>query len=338
MTDPTQHSAPPAPSAAPAAVADERPRLDFGTLWERFGIVAVLVLLIAILAMIAPNFLTVQNAFNVAQAISVNAVLAAGMTLVILTAGIDLSVGSMVAVAGVVTVLMINSGTNVVLACLAGIAITTLAGALNGAIVSYLMLPAFIVTLGALTALRGVAYSFTEAKPVPIAGESPLEFIGSGAIAGVPTTVLIMAVTYGVFWFVLERTRYGRHIYAIGGNMEAARLAGVRVKPILVSVYAISGLMAGIAGVMFAARVRSGQVTAGEGYELDAITAVILGGTSLFGGKGRIVGTLVGALIIGVLSNGLILLGVPFYAQLIVKGVVVVLAIAIDFLRGRRGR
>lgn len=320
------------PTAAPG---QSRQRIDTAGLWERFGILGVLVLLVVVLAFIAPNFLSVANAFNVAQSISVNAVLAAGLTLVILTAGIDLSVGSMVAVSGVVTVLLLNDGVPVVLACLGGIAMTALAGLLNGVIISYLMLPAFIVTLGALTALRGVAYSFTGARPVPIDGESPLEAIGSGAVAGVPTTVLIMVVTFAVLWFVLERTRYGRHIYAIGGNREAARLAGVRVRRILVSVYVISGVMAGIAGVMFAARVRSGQVTAGEGYELDAITAVILGGTSLFGGKGRILGTLIGALIIGVLSNGLILMGVPFYTQLIVKGTVVVLAVAIDFLKGR---
>jgi ribose transport system permease protein len=197
------------------------------------------------------------------------------------------------------------------------------------------MLPAFIVTLGALTYLRGIAYSFTEGKPVPIEGESPLQFIGSGAIAGIPTTVVIMAGIYLLLWFVLERTRYGRHIYAVGGNKEAARLAGIKVKRVITSAYVICGLTAGVAGIMFASRVRSGQVTGGEGYELDAIAAVILGGTSLFGGRGRIMGTLIGAIIIGVLSNGLILMGVPFYTQLIVKGTVIVLAVALDFLKGR---
>jgi len=222
-----------------------------------------------------------------------------------------------------------------VLAVLGGILLTTLAGLINGLIISYLMLPAFIVTLGALTYLRGIAYSLTDGKPVPIDGESPLQFIGSGAIFGVPTTVLMMATIYLLLWFVLERTRYGRHIYAVGGNKEAARLAGIKVKRVLTSVYVISGLTAGIAGIMFASRVRSGQVTGGEGYELDAIAAVILGGTSLFGGRGRIFGTLVGAVIIGVLSNGLILMGVPFYTQLIVKGAVIVLAVALDYFKGR---
>lgn len=325
------------PTPPTSTIAEDQPRRNrTSDLWEQFGITAVLLLLVIVMAVTAPNFASVSNAFNVAQAVSINAVLAAGMTLVILTAGIDLSVGSMVAVSGVATVLVLNLGINPILAMLVGILISGLAGLINGMAVAYLALPPFIVTLGALTYLRGVAYSFTDAKPVPIQGESPLEFIGSGAVAGVPATVIIMLITYGIFWFMLDRTRFGRHVYAVGGNAEAARLGGVRVRGVLIKVYIISGLMAGIAGVMFAARVRSGQVTAGEGYELDAITAVILGGTSLFGGKGRIFGTLIGALIIGVLTNGLILIGVPFYSQLIVKGVVVILAVAVDYLRTRR--
>jgi len=307
----------------------------FDTFWDRWGILGVLTLLVIYMSFFAPFFLSFGNAFNVAQSISVNAVLAAGMTVVILTAGIDLSVGSMIAVSGVGCVIFLNLGVPPVLAVLGGILLTTLAGLLNGLIISYLMLPAFIVTLGALTYLRGIAYSLTDGKPVPIDGESPLQFIGSGDIFGVPTTVVMMATIYLVLWFVLERTRYGRHIYAVGGNKEAARLAGIKVKRVLTSAYVISGLTAGIAGIMFASRVRSGQVTGGEGYELDAIAAVILGGTSLFGGRGRIFGTLVGAVIIGVLSNGLILMGVPFYTQLIVKGAVIVLAVALDYFKGR---
>ena len=304
--------------------------------WERYGILGVLLLLIGFMAVSAPNFVSIGNAFNVAQSVSVNAVLAAGMTVVILTAGIDLAVGSIVAVSGVSTVIALNAGFNPVLAVALGLLAAGLAGLVNGAVIAYLLLPPFIVTLGGLTYLRGVAYSLTDAKPVPIDGPSPLEWLGSGAIAGVPVAVIVMALTYVLFWFLLERTRFGRHVYAVGGNPEAARLGGVKVRRILIQVYVISGLTAGLAGITFAARVRSGQVTAGEGYELDAITAVILGGTSLFGGKGRIFGTLAGALIIGVLSNGLILMGVPFYSQLIVKGIVVILAVATDYLRTRR--
>jgi ribose transport system permease protein len=148
--------------------------------------------------------------------------------------------------------------------------------------------------------------------------------------------VFIMIFVYWFFWFLLERTKFGRHVYAVGGNPQAARLSGINVKKVLMSVYVISGVTAGLAGLMFASRVRSGQVTAGVGYELDAITAVILGGTSLFGGRGRIFGTLIGALLIGVLSNGLVLLGVPIYTQLMIKGGVIILAVAIDTLRSKR--
>lgn len=306
------------------------------TIWDQWGILGVLLLLVGFMAFFAPNFVSVTNAFNVAQAVSVTAVLAAGMTIVVLTAGIDLSVGSLVAVAGVVTVLMLNAAIPPIIAVVGGILAGGAAGLINGAIVAYLALPAFIVTLGALTYLRGIAYSFTNAVPVPISGQSGIEWIGSGAIGGIPTTVIIMLFVYVLFWFILNRTRFGRHVYAVGGNIEAARLAGIRVRRLLTSVYVISGLTAGLAGVMFAARVRSGQVTAGAGYELDAIAAVIVGGTSLFGGRGRIFGTLVGAFIIGVLNNGLILLGVPFYTQLVVQGLVIIGAVALDTLKSRR--
>ncbi len=321
----------------PPLPKEPRPRSPISSeAWEKFGILGVLLLLVIVMALVAPNFVSIRNGLNVAQSVSINAVLAAGMTMVIITGGIDLSVGSLVAVSGVGTVIALNGGVNPVLAVLFGLTLAAVAGLVNGAAIAYLMLPPFIVTLGGLTYLRGVAYSFTDAKPEPIDGKSPLDFLGNGSLVGIPTMVIVMVITYAVFWFILERTRFGRHVYAVGGNAEAARLGGVKVRSVLVKVYVISGLTAGLAGIMFAARVRSGQVTAGEGYELDAITAVILGGTSLFGGKGHIFGTLVGALIMGVLGNGLILMGVPFYTQLIVKGAVVVLAVAIDYIRTRR--
>ena len=163
--------------------------------------------------------------------------------------------------------------------------------------------------------------------------------IGNGAVAGIPTPVVVMVVVYVVFWFLLERTRFGRHVYAVGGNIEAARLAGINTKRVLLLVYTIAGAAAGLAGIIFSARVLSAQPTAGTNYELDAIAAVVLGGTALAGGRGRVLGTLVGALIIGVLSNGLVLMNVPFFYQLIIKGVVIVLAVTLDSLRqfGRKG-
>ena len=304
-------------------------------IFVKWGIYIALLLLVIFMALIAPNFFSVKNGLNIAQAVSINAVIASGMTVVILTAGIDLSVGSIVAASGVATVLLLNGGVPTAIAALVAILVGALIGLINGAIIAYLALPAFIVTLGALTYTRGVAYSM-HGGPVQIAGESGIESIGNGSIGGIPMPVFIMIFVYWFFWFLLERTKFGRHVYAVGGNPQAARLSGIDVKKVLMSVYVISGVTAGLAGLMFASRVRSGQVTAGVGYELDAITAVILGGTSLFGGRGRIFGTLIGALLIGVLSNGLVLLGVPIYTQLMIKGGVIILAVAIDTLRSKR--
>lgn len=317
-----------------AAPRDEASNgMDFARFWDRWGILAVLAVLLIFMVVVAPNFTTVSNGFNIARAVSINAVLAAGMTLVILTGGIDLSVGSIVGVAGVTSILLWNSGSGALVAVLGGVAVGAVAGLINGLLVAYLALPAFIVTLGAMTYLRGTAYALTDARPLIADGDLGFRLIGTGNIAGVPSPVIIMILVYGVLWFVLERTRFGRHVYAVGGNAEAARLAGIKVKRVLTKVYVTAGLAAGLAGVMFAARVDSGQPRAGEGYELDAIAAVVLGGTSLAGGRGRIHGTFIGALIMGVLTNGLTLMNVPFFNQLIVKGVVIVLAIGIDSLK-----
>ncbi len=303
-------------------------------IFVKWGIYIALLLLVILMALIAPNFFSIKNGLNIAQAVSINAIVAAGMTVVILTAGIDLSVGSIVAASGVATVLLLNSGVPTAIAALIAILVGAFIGLINGAIIAYLALPAFIVTLGALTYTRGIAYSM-HGGPVQIAGKSGIESIGNGSLGGIPMPVFIMIFVYWFFWFLLERTKFGRHVYAVGGNPQAARLSGINVKKVLMSVYVISGITAGLAGLMFASRVRSGQVTAGVGYELDAITAVILGGTSLFGGRGRIFGTLVGALLIGVLSNGLVLLGVPIYTQLMIKGAVIILAVAIDTLKSK---
>jgi ribose transport system permease protein len=300
--------------------------------WDRVGIFLVLLLLIALMAAIAPNFLSVDNAVNVARSVSINAILAAGMTVVILTGGIDLSVGSILAVAGVAGVLLATNGVPAPLALLGGILVGALCGAVNGALIAWLALPAFIVTLGSLTYLRGLAYSLLDGQPL-VASDLSYRGIGNGSVAGIPQPVVVMLVVYAIFWFLLERTRFGRHVYAVGGNIEAARLAGINVKRVLLSTYMLAGAAAGVAGLIFSARVLSAQPTAGQGYELDAIAAVVLGGTSLAGGRGRIFGTLVGAIIIGVLSNGLILLDVPFFYQLMIKGVVIIIAIALDSLK-----
>jgi ribose transport system permease protein len=323
-------------TAAPTVEAPSEARqINWSLWWDRVGIFLVLILLVLFMAFVAPNFWSIDNGINVARSVSINAILAAGMTFVILTGGIDLSVGSILALSGVASVLMWTAGWPPLLAVVGGIVVGALSGLANGLLISLLALAAFIVTLGSMTFLRGAAYTLTDGQPL-IANGLGFRDIGNGGLAGVPIPVVIMVVVYVFSWFILERTKFGKHVYAVGGNAEAARLAGVKVKSVMTWVYVISGACAGLAGVIFAARVVSGQPTAGSGYELDAIAAVVLGGTGLAGGRGRILGTLVGAIILGVLSNGLILMDVPFFHQLMIKGLVIILAIAIDSLRTRR--
>jgi ribose transport system permease protein len=274
---------------------------DFAYWWDRVGILVVLIALVALMIVIAPNFASVNNLLNIARSISINAILAAGMTFVILAAGIDLSVGSILAVAGVSSVMAGMAGLPAPIAILVGVLTGAAAGLINGMLSAYLALAAFIVTLGTMTFLRGLAYTMTDGQPI-VSNTLNFRDVGNGYLAGIPVPVVIMVIVYVAAWFVLERTRYGRHIYA---------------------------------GVIFSARVVSAQPTAGTGYELDAIAAVVLGGTSLIGGRGRIYGTLIGSIILGVLSTGLILMNVQFFTQLLIKGLVIILAVAIDSLKQR---
>jgi ribose transport system permease protein len=305
---------------------------DFAKWWDRVGILVVLAALVLFMSWYAPNFNRVDNLLNILRAISINAILAAGMTFVILTAGIDLSVGSTVAVSGVVAVLAAMAGLPAPVALVLGVGTGALCGYVNGALSAYLALAPFIVTLGTMTFLRGLAYTLTEGQPIVDTALS-FKLLGSGYFMGIPIPVYVMIIVYIIAWFLLERTRFGRHVYAVGGNPKAARLAGIKVKKIITSVYVIAGICAGLAGLIFAARVISAQPTAGQGYELDAIAAVVLGGTSLAGGKGRIIGTLIGSIILGVLTTGLILMNVPFFTQLLIKGGVIIFAVAIDSLK-----
>ncbi|WP_449394449.1 ABC transporter permease subunit [Devosia riboflavina] len=319
---------------AEAAVTKQRNQFDFAWWWDRVGILMVLILLVVLMSIFAPNFNRVDNLLNIARSISVNAILAAGLTFVILTGGIDLSVGSIVAVSGVVAVIAAIAGVPAPVAVVIGMAVGGACGLVNGVLTAYLALAPFIVTLGTMTFLRGLAYTITNGQPI-VSSDLNFKDLGNGYLLGIPVPVIAMAAVFLVAWFVLERTRYGRHVYAVGGNAQAARLAGVQVNRIILSVYVVAGICAGLAGVIFAARVISAQPTAGTGYELDAIAAVVLGGTSLVGGRGRIIGTLIGAVILGVLTTGLILLNVQFFTQLLIKGVVIILAVAIDSLKQR---
>jgi ribose transport system permease protein len=318
-----------------AAAGDTSVQSRIYRLWQQLGMALVLILLCIIMAIIAPHFLEVGNILNVARQVSINAVLAAGMTFVILTGGIDLSVGSALAVAGVLAVGLDASGVPSIFAVLGGLVAGALCGLLNGVLVAKTKLPSFIVTLGAMTYLRGLAYVTTGAYPL-IKSNLGFGFLGGGLLGPIPVPVIIALLVYIVGYIILTRTTFGRHVYAIGGNEQAARLSGMRVDLNLIWVYVISGICAGIAGIIFAARLVSGQPTGGQGYELDAIAAVILGGTSFTGGQGSILGTLIGVFIIGVLNDGLVLMNVPFFYQLVIKGAVIVLAVLIDRFRSRQ--
>ena len=301
---------------------------------QAMGILPVFVLIVIVFAFIAPNFMTEANMMNITRQASINIVLAAGMTFVILTGGIDLSVGSIL---GVTAVIGLVSSLNpaladfaVPLALLAGLGM----GIFNGLLVAFAGLPPFIVTLGTYTALRGAAYLVADGTTV-INSKIAFSWIGNGYLGSVPWLVIIAFAVIAICWFILRRTTLGTHIYAVGGNLQAARLTGIKVSLVLIFVYATSGLLSGLGGVMSASRLYSANGNLGVGYELDAIAAVILGGTSFVGGIGTITGTLIGALIIATLNNGMTLMGVSYFWQLVIKGGVIIVAVLIDKYRTR---
>lgn len=299
---------------------------------EQLGVALALVVLVALMAFIAPYFWTTGNLIEVMRQVSAIAILAAGGTFVILTAGIDLSAGSALGVTAMVAIICANAELPAILSIVAAIAAGAVIGAINGVFVARFMLPAFIVTLAALTYLRGVVYVGTGGTTV-IPGEVTYSWIGQSSVLGVPYAVLIMLAVYVGGWLLLNRTVFGRQIYAIGGNKEAARLSGIPVRRVIMMTYVIAGVAAGIAGLIVASRLESAVPDLGSGYELDAIAAIVLGGTSLMGGRGSLVGTFIGALFIAVLSNGMTLMNVASFYQDIIMGVVILIAVLIDRLR-----
>lgn len=305
-------------------------RLDLGWVQKyRLGPALGFVIIFVALSVTSRSFLTLHNLLNVALQTSVNALLAIGMTFVILTAGIDLSVGSILAFSSAITAGLLVGHVNIFLASVIGLVVGALAGLLNGIFVAYGRLAPFIVTLGTLTLFRGATEIYTGGVPIFNLPESFSGF-GAGTLVGIPIPVLVTAVIFALGLLALQRTTHGRRIYAIGGNERAAFLAGIPVKRYLMGVYVISGALAALAGLVLTSRLGSAEPTAGTGYELDAITAVVLGGTSLFGGEGTLWGTIIGALILGVISNGLNLLNVNSFYQDAIKGVIILFAIMLD--------
>lgn len=298
-------------------------------LLQRFGIVIALVLVGSLLAVATPNFLTTANLINVTRQISLNGILAVGVTFVLLTGGVDLSLGSVVALSGVIAASFAHPGEYpAVVAVLMGILTGMACGATNGLVITRGGVAPFVVTLGTMTVARGLALIASDGKPV--SNMSPELTRLAGNVLGLPIPVLILVVVSLASGAFLANTRLGRHIYAVGGNENAARAAGINVHRVKTFAYTLCGAMAGLAGVVLAARITTGQPNAGIAYELDAIAAVVIGGTSLSGGVGGIRGTLLGALLMGVINNGLDLLNVPSYYQQIVKGIIIVGAVWLD--------
>lgn len=294
--------------------------------------VIALIILMAVITIINSNFLTANNLLNLLLQVTSNALIAFGMTFVILTGGIDLSVGSILALSSALTAGLLGSGMPVTLAILISLILGCILGMMNGLLISYGKLAPFIVTLATMTIFRGATLVYTNGNPITkgLSNTFLFQFLGQGYIVGIPFPVIIMFIVFIVLYVLLHKTAFGKSVYAIGGNEKAAYISGVKLNKVKIIIYSISGIMASISGLIITSRLSSAQPTAGASYEMDAIAAVVLGGTSLSGGKGRILGTLIGALIIGVLNNGLNIIGVSAFWQQVVKGVVILIAVLID--------
>jgi ribose transport system permease protein len=323
-------------TAATAPEREEERVLGFGDVFGRdAGGLIVLLVLFAALTLASDEFLTGNNLANLARQVAIFGIIAVGQLLVILTAGIDLSVGSVLGLTGCVTAELLVHGWAIGLAILAGLLVGVALGVFNGSLVAYAGLPPFIVTLGMLGIARGVVLVLTNASTVQPLPDS-FSTIANGSLLGLPNLLWMFVVVVAVAAFVLRRTVFGRYVYAVGSNPESARLAGVPVTAVLVSVYAISGLLAAVGGVLFTSRLDAGIPTAGTGYELNAIAACVIGGASLFGAKGGAFGAAAGALIVGTLNNGGNLLAVnAFYLQIII-GALILIAVFFDQWQGRQ--
>ncbi|ONC30307.1 sugar ABC transporter permease [Burkholderia pseudomallei] len=318
-------AASPARATGPARAAHALAALRRSTtFYPLVGLVAVCVAMV----FASDSFLSAANLENVLRQVSINAIIGVGMTCVILTGGIDLSVGSVMALSGTLAAGLLVAGANGAAALAAGIGVGVALGAANGLFVAFAGMPPIIVTLATMGIARGLALIYTGGYPIDGLPDW-VRFFGSGKVLGVQMPVLTMLAVYALAWLMLERMPFGRYVYAIGGNEHATRLSGVRVSRVKLAVYTFAGLTSALAALVLTGRLMSGQPNAGGGFELDAIAAVVMGGTSIAGGRGSIVGTLVGALLLGVLNNGLNMIGVTPYVQNVIKGAIILLAIYI---------
>jgi ribose transport system permease protein len=306
------------------------------TSWREFNVVLAVFLLSTVLTLSSDAFLTSANLFSVMRAFSLTAIMAIGQTMVILTGGIDLSVGSTMGLSGLLTAMLIQAGYPVNLAVVGGLLTGCGVGLANGLMITKLRLPPFIATLGTLSMGRGLMYWITHGWPVTLSVEHPFLALGQGYVGPVPVPVIVMLLLMGVASLFLSRTSTGRYVYAVGCNEQASRYSGIRVDGIKLLVYVISGFCCAVAGLILLARMVSAQPMAGLGYELPVIAAAAIGGTSLSGGEGTILGALMGAALMGILQNGMVLVGIDTYAQQAITGAVIVIAVALDQWRKRR--
>jgi ribose/xylose/arabinose/galactoside ABC-type transport system permease subunit len=321
------------------SLQDGSGKRSFSVIMSEYGILFVFLLLILVLSIVTPNFLRSGNILNVLRQTSINGLLSIGMTFVILTGGIDLSVGSVLAFAGIVSASFASDAVggqiyHPLIAMGVGLLAGAGLGAVNGIFVAKWRMPAFVVTLGMLSMARGFTFLTTDGMPVPRIDERFL-VVGQGVFFRVPIPVWIFLGVFALSWMILYKTRYGRYIYAVGGNETSAKISGINTRLVIFTVYVISGMLSALGGIILTARTTAGLPQAGQAYELDAIAAVVIGGTSLSGGQGQIIGTLFGALLLGVINNGLDLLGVSSYFQLVVKGLIIIGAVLLDSLRKR---
>ncbi|MCY8113600.1 ribose ABC transporter permease RbsC [Bacillus spizizenii] len=309
----------------------EQKRIHFDGVMQKLGPFLGLFILVIIVSILNPSFLEPLNILNLLRQVAINGLIAFGMTFVILTGGIDLSVGAILALSSALVAGMIGSGVDPVLAIILGCIIGAVLGMINGLLITKGKMAPFIATLATMTVFRGLTLVYTDGNPITGLGTNyAFQLFGRGYFLGIPVPAITMVLAFVILWVLLHKTPFGRRTYAIGGNEKAAFISGIKVTRVKVMIYSLAGLLSALAGAILTSRLHSAQPTAGESYELDAIAAVVLGGTSLSGGRGRIIGTLIGVLIIGTLNNGLNLLGVSSFYQLVVKGIVILIAVLLD--------
>ena len=302
---------------------------DLTKLLRQFGLLFVILAIVIIMSIVSPVFLKPQNIINIIRQVSINGIIAVGMTCVILTGGIDLSVGSVVAITSVICGSFLAMGINWFVACISGVAISILFGLFNGYMISYVRFQPFIATLASMAIGRGIALAYSNGKPYPIKDPSFIA-IGQGYFLGIPIPIILLVIVVAVGLITLKMTTFGRYIFAIGGNENAAKLSGVRTIRVKLTVYVISAICASIVGLILSARISSGQPTAGESYEMDAIAATAIGGTSMNGGLGSLVGTIEGFILLGLMTNSMNLLNINSFYQQIAKGLLIVVAVFLD--------